>query len=407
MSNDLEVRAAEAALDLPSHGPGRALGQRRRPQLRLALGYQDEQRSGAPVKTDHFLPRGDDRAVAKFMAVYGDRPRAVDIRLPGSLAGFLTIRHVAFAGDFLRAVGAANFATLGRLGGPDTLTVFEREGEGKDARLVVREAAISGVDDPIARDLDVYLQMLVSFGIPNVLGLGGMAQVATRGKESMDTIWDTATDIYAQLGSYAMVAVRPKLVLKPSTMLTPLGIKAPLYVLDLWLPESLDEVYARLERHHELVPQRGGAARALLYGETAAEEPQAVSERPDSPLTPTDSVSTHRSLSGESSSSTASLPEWPDEPVGAWEPDEEPPQDRVYVEEPIGSTAYPIPETARMTVEQAGAFAFPSGRFRNQQLIDIARTDDGRDYLRWAASDWREPPEFVEALRVFTEGLPS
>lgn len=404
-----ELVPSHGELDMPAHGPGRALGQRRKPQLRLALGYQDEQRGGAPIKTDHFLARGDDRAITKFVSVYGDRPRAVDIRLPGTLGGFLDIRHVAFASGYLRAIGTHNFALRGALGGHDILTVFSKDDQG--AGLVVEERAISGVHDPYAQSLQVFLRMQVSFGIPDVLGFGGLCQVTTRGKESMDTLWLTAVDIYGQLGSYAMVALRPKLVLKPSTMLTPLGSRAPLYVLDLWVPESLDEVYARLQRHHELVPAQGAAAAALLYGETTGEEPSA--ERSlltpsvlsgaglDNPPTPAEGIAPsstgatpeggHRSLSDESASS----------PVGPL---------HVGGSELAGPGAYEIPADVKFdpSPDDPGAAVVPatSRKYGGQRLVDVARTQDGRGWLKWASAHWETPPEFVAAVRAFVEGLP-
>lgn len=380
--NELDVRH-EAALEV--RGPGRPLGQKRRPQLTLALGYQDEARGGAPVKTDYFIPHGDDRAVSKFKAQYGERPRAVDIRLPGSLAGFLDVRHVAFAGGFLRAIGSHNFALEGALGGPDVLTVYEKVTTGEldrrgnpDTELSVEEHAITGVADPLARSLDVYLRMAVSFGIPNVLGFGGLAQTSSRGKESIDTLWMTAVDLYGQLGSYAMIALRPKLVLKPSTMLTPKGIRAELFVLDLWMPESLDQVYERLERHHELVPARAEAARALMYSDNLGEpepEPQADAVGPDKPATPDRPVSEAEPLSVESPSG----PGAPETPFGPQEP---PP-----------------------TLEEAGETVFPSGKHNGKTLREVAGSDEGRRYLRWAASTWQSPPDFAQALKLYAEGL--
>jgi hypothetical protein len=393
----------EAAIERATHGPGRPLGQKRRPQLKLALGFRDEQRRGAPVKTDYFIPQGDDRAVTKFVSVYGDRPRAVDIRLPGSLPGFLDIRHVAFAGGgsgeggWLKAIGSHNFAAEGALGGPDLLTVFERVPSGEVDRhgnaemtLAVEEHPITGVDDPLARSLEVYLQMTVSFGIPNVLGFGGLAQVRTRGKESMDTLWESAVDIYGQLGSYAMVALRPKLVLKASTMLTPSGVRAELFVLDLYLPESLDEVYERLERHHELVPSRASEARALMYAEPSGEtsEPQANGVGADNAAAPSPAVSEAAHLSGESPS------EPPEQPPPIAEAD-------APAETPFG------PSDPPPSLKQAAEARFPSGKYGGKTLREVAGSDEGRRYLLWAAGTWKSPPDFAQALQLYAKGLSS
>jgi hypothetical protein len=63
----------------------------------------------------------------------------------------------------------------------------------------------------------------VTFGIPDVLGFGGVCEIRSRGKETTDTLWATAVDIYGQLGAHASMVLRPKLILKPSKMLTPSG----------------------------------------------------------------------------------------------------------------------------------------------------------------------------------------
>jgi hypothetical protein len=142
-----------------------------------------------PVKTEYFIPHGNDAAVRKFVEKYGDKPRAIDIRLPSSLGTFLEIKHVAFAGGnkdkggVLKAIGRTNFALEGTLGGPDVLTVFNvgKDADGKPELQPV-DIEISGVDDPQAQALGVYLQMTATFGIPDVLGFGGVAETHSKGQ---------------------------------------------------------------------------------------------------------------------------------------------------------------------------------------------------------------------------------
>src|SRR5258708_38597449 len=65
------MAAQESTALAPREGPvGQPLGVRRKPQLRLALGYRDETKKGAPVKTDYFIPKGNPAAVEKFLAVH-------------------------------------------------------------------------------------------------------------------------------------------------------------------------------------------------------------------------------------------------------------------------------------------------------------------------------------------------
>lgn len=286
----MAAAATQTSTEVTTREP-RPLGIRRKPQLRLALGYRDEQRKGAPVKTDYFIPKGNESAVAKFRRVYGEQPRTVDIRLPGTLGGFLEIKHLAFAGGtadtggILKAVGRTNFALEGTLGGPDILTVFDVV----DGKLDVREVEIGGVEDidalmaaGLARYVkkqdgsqvlqrDLALTTTVAFGIPDVLGFGGVCAITSRGKETTDTLWETAVDIYGNLGPAASMILRPKLILKPSKMLTPGGQRTDVYVLDLYVPESRDEILATAERLHALLPAQGRAAAGMLYGPTTGE----------------------------------------------------------------------------------------------------------------------------------------
>lgn len=354
-------------IDIPSHGPGRALGQRRKPQLRLGMGYVDE-KTRAIVKTEFFIPRGDDRAVAKFVARYGDKPRAVDIRLPGSLGGFLDIRHVAFVGGnkggdggVLKAIGQVNFATEGVLGGPDKLTVFNIVGQGKSKKLEVDEVYIESVDDPAAKKLGVYLKMSVTFGIPDVLGLGGICEISSKGKESIDTLWLNAVDLYGMLGPAASIALRPKLVLKKSKMLTPGGQYVGVYVLDLYLPQSMDEVNAALREHRELVPVRGATAMALMYGNAPQDRPALAAapdeHDPDAPLSPTSAGD------GGGSGFPASEPE----PVTT-------------------RTTFPIPESVpKPDPEAAGKVTFPEDlpepEWAGAPIFMVGKSDKGQQYL--------------------------
>lgn len=387
--------------DTPATGPGRPLGQKRKPQLRLALGYRDEQRRGAPVKTEYFIPHGDDRAIQKFQSVYGQKPRAIDIRLPSSLAAFLDIRHVAFAGGqgdgggVLKAIGQVNFAQEGTLGGPDKLTVFNLIDTGKKDRndnavreLQVDEVYIDDVNDPAAVELGVYLQATVTFGIPDVLGFGGTCEIRSRGKETIDTLWMTAVDIYGALGSRASMILRPKLVLKESSMTTPRGQKAQLFVVDLYVPESLDEIVGRLREMRDLMP--GGPA-AAVYGPTG----ELVAPEIPPPL------------SGEGTGSgdgPRTVPQPSDPAVAAPDLSDEPGLEEAEVVE--GEI---VEEQASLT--DSGSFVPPSGKFSAggehgpKTLTEILATGtDGEGWLKWAlARIAPEQREYHDAIWAFAQ----
>ena len=191
----------------PTHGselaaapPGsRRLGVRVKPALRLAIGYRDPQKRGAPTKVDYFIPKtGPEgeyaRAAAKFSEVYKEKPKAIEIRLPGEFGDALDIRYKAFAGasgdegGVMVAKGDTNFALYDDAGGPDTLTIWRQDG-------TVEEVTTAGLDgitgeplDEIARDLQLGLYTTFRFGIPNVLGYGSYCEITSKGKATTDQI---------------------------------------------------------------------------------------------------------------------------------------------------------------------------------------------------------------------------
>lgn len=258
------VRPGGAAL--VTHGPGRALGLKVQPVLRLSLGYQDPERDGAPVKTDYFVLRGVEfpELQEKFHEEFGERPREIPIMLPARLEDAIELRHKAFSGGAgspgaLRAIGRTNFAERGTLGGPDILQVWDPNGE-------IVEFEISGVEDPRAQELKVELTMTFTFGIPRVLGIGAFAAVDSKGKQSIDTLWSTLDLLYAMFGSRVSIAVEPVLFLrKASTRYRKMKNGAAagwgtsqFYALDLRVPETLDEMLERLR-----------ARDSLLFGEAS------------------------------------------------------------------------------------------------------------------------------------------
>lgn len=249
----------------------RELGLRAQPTLRLALGYRDEARGGAPVKTDYFVAKsggeGEYAAAAdKFTKVCGPQPKAIDIMLPSSLGQALDIKHKAWAGGggdgggVLRAIGARNFAFEGHLGGPDTLTIWEPDG-------TVREQDISGVGDPVAQELGVKLYTVFRFHIPKVLGLTGWAEISTTSAKSTDNLYRQLRQLYGWLGPVVTEVVKPKLVLRKATARPivikdgkPKRIRSSFWALDLYVPDTIDEVQERLAARSALLPHPMQAA---------------------------------------------------------------------------------------------------------------------------------------------------
>jgi hypothetical protein len=265
-------------LAVPNEIPAgaRPLGIKVRPVLRLALGHKDPDR-GHPIKTEYFQPRSESQAaIDRFASKYGDKPKTVRILLPADLNDALDIRYVAFkgapgaeSGGNLVAIGQTNYALRDYMGGPDTITVWNQDG-------TVSELDIEGPDDEQLGDIQLGLRTRLRFGIPDVLGFGSFAEVQTGGKESTDSLWLKTRELYAIFGSRVTVAVEPLLVLRASTMRAPkfegrgkdakqVGWqKAGLWVVDLVVPESIEEMLTRLRDRQQVLAPNGPMA--AIYG---------------------------------------------------------------------------------------------------------------------------------------------
>lgn len=423
-------------ITVPRRGPGRPLGLRSEPALRLAMGYRDESRKGAPVKTDYFIPKaGEDgshhAAAAKFTKVYGEKPRAIDILLPPSLTTALHVEHIAWGTGGMKARGALNFASVGTLGGPDILTVWNDDG-------TVDQVEIENVDDPKAKQLEVALYTTFQFYIPDVLGAASLCAITSKGQKTTDNLFAKLIELYGYFGSRVTFIVKPKLVLRPATgrptvtdreTRKPKRIKSSFYALDLYVPESFDEMFQRLAERNELLASRGGPA-AMLYGPERKELAPATSEAPhlagadtyeyvegelvdddpeDTPEQPADAPTDAApkeggapdepqapgdETGGQQTTGTAS-PSSPAVPVVPGDEDPEP---------PVGQqTTFPIPDKV---IDAAAATKITKGEFgKGLSLAEIAATLDGPAWLKWAlqrpAGHWSV--SFRSALELFCE----
>ncbi len=227
---------------------------------------------GRPI--DYFRAKvGDDgshaAAAKKFHAVYGEKPRAIDILLPPEITTALHVEHIAWGSGGMKARGHTNFATVGTLGGPDTLTVWNEDG-------TVDEIEITDVDDPAAKALEVSLYTTFQFYIPDVLGAASLCAITSKGQKTTDNLFAKLVELYGYFGSRVTFIVKPKLVLRPATgrptvidkeTKKPKRIKSSFYALDLYVPESFDEMFGRLAARNELLQGHGGPV-AQLYGTT-------------------------------------------------------------------------------------------------------------------------------------------
>lgn len=376
----------------------RPLGVKVRPVLRLALGYRDEAKNGAPVKSDHFIARSDnDTALHRFAERYGDNAKTVRILLPAELNDALDIRYVAFkgapgveGGGNLVAIGQTNYALRDYMGGPDTVTVWNTDG-------TVSELEIDGPDDEQLGDIQLDLRTRLRFGIPDVLGFGSFAEVQTGGKESSDNLWLKTRELYAIFGSRVTVAVEPLLVLKPSTMRAPkfegrgkharqVGWqKTSLYVVDLVVPESIEEMLTRLRERQQVLAPNGAAA--AIYGPptaTAALGPGSHGPTAEAPSpTPLSGDEEQAVSAGEPDTSPSGSPTVPDDD------DDEPPLEGEIVEQG--------------DLDVVSSFVVPDGYAASgQSLAQVAESPAGPLWLEWAIERPEKfPPEFAQALDTF------
>lgn len=390
--------------NLPAVPAGaRRLGTKVKPTLRLGMGYKDPAR-GFPIKTDHFTVRGDnERALQKFIHVYTDTPKVVDIMLRPELRESLDIRYRAFGGGqhegggMIKAVGHTNFALLDYMGGPDTLTVWTPDGS-------VEEIDITGKDDLRAIELGVELAMTFRFGLPKVLSYGAVAEISSRGSESIDTVWAKLREWHALAhwlnAPVSRVTGQPMLVLKASSMMAPkiekrgqvkvqVGWqKSPVYVLDLVLQETQDEMVARVTAEREKVLAAGGA-RGMLYGvgsdgaelraqlvstSAALAEPD-FGEPDDGDPGPDEDAVVHEGEVVAKEPAATAAPEPPPEPV------------RSPYRAPASAG---VDETIVAAAEAASTALYPAGTSKGKTLAEVAASDPKS--IGWLLGNWKTEP---------------
>ena len=421
MSELMPTHAGEIAAAPPG---SRRLGVRVKPALRLAIGYKDPQKRGAPTKVDYFIPKeGAEgefaRAAAKFGEVYKEKPKAIEIRLPGEFGDALDIRYKAFAGasgdegGVMVAKGDTNFALYDDAGGPDTLTIWRQDGTVEE----VMTAGLDGVTgeplDEIARDLQLGLYTTFRFGIPNVLGYGSYCEISSKGKVTTDTLWFKLRGLYETFGSRTSFVVRPTLVVRPAAARPVITnqagakqrIKTRIYVLDIVLTETEDEMLERFREHKELTataaeslygPQQAPTPRAL--GEAtpapAATPPAMTIQGPEASTVPAAATSAPATGEGEPEGDTAVPPA----PLSLVEPP--------LVEEVAAEDALALSELERARLPEVLKVTIPMGSYQGMPLQKLLamRADSAGEWVGYALrKDWAQDPGFHEALAVFAK----
>lgn len=374
----------------------RQLGVRVKPIIRLGMGYRDEQRKGAPVKTDYLTVRGDDRAVQKFRDVRGEKPKSVEMLLPASIDQALTIQYRAFKGadgdGSLVAVGHTNFALRDYCGGPDVLTVWNQDGSVEQVETLGLDANTREPLDEIAKDLGLELYTTLRAGMPDVLGFGSFFEISTKGKQSTDNLWAKLRELYELFGSRVTFAVKPLLVIRPSTARPVVRkdgetkrIKTSIFVLDVVVSESIDEMLARLADRQALLAPNG--AREALYGPAPVAQIGPGDVEPEPEWEQVDDVEVVEGTDTDEvvESATADTDDGP--PVGE------------------GSSPFRIPAAARQADEKqvvlAAQTVIPETPQKGKTLEQLAGELGSDDWLAWAVRRKRWPKDFRAALELY------
>ena len=280
MAIDVYSETGDIVATTPLPAGARQLGVRVKPILRLAMGHRNER--GHPVKDDHFSPRAEDHVEAKFRAEYGDAPKSVEILLPSELEQALRIEYLAFRGGqqgdggVLVARGQANFAHRDYCGGPDILTVYHPDGQVEEVETLGLDANTREPLDDVAKEWGIELYTTLTAMMPGVLGFGSYFALTTKGKESTDNLWLKLRELYGLFGSKITFAVKPHLVIRQSKARPVVEdrdtkekrrITSTIYVADIVVPETIDEMIGRLQERQAAVAPNGAVA--ALYGDRA------------------------------------------------------------------------------------------------------------------------------------------
>lgn len=419
----------------------RLIGVRVKPALRLAIGFKDPEKRGAPTKTDYFIAKDGPenefaRAAAKFREVYGERPKAVEIRLPGEFGDALDIRYKAFAGagengsgGVMTAKGDTNFALYDYVGGPDTLTIWKQDGSVLEVQTAGLDATTGEPLDEIAADLKLGLYTTFRFGIPNVLGYGSHAEITSKGKATTDTLWFKLRGFYGTFGHRTSFVLRPTLIVKPASarpvIKTKEGgqqrIKSRIYVLDLIPTETEDEMLERFREHRELT---SAAAESLYAPQPRELEPvereladDAEPEAAHAPITiqgpeastdrdiPADTTQTPDA--GDAGSIDAGLSTELVEEPGAVLEEEMPPPDLSLVEAPLegeyeDSGEYVLSELEQQALPKALQTKVPMGSYQGMTLTKLLT--HGESAEKWVMyglnKQWPQDAGFHDALAL-------
>lgn len=202
--------------------------------LMLSIGAPKPERGpGRPI--DHFRPKEGQleqyaAAAARFIEVYGEEPKTLNdvYFLSNEIGDVLNIRLMAWGASGAKIVGLTNYATLPKdefeqraWAFDDDILYFPLKPSEvpKDRRDAWNGEPISGKlegpDDPRIARFAIGLEATLSICLPEVMGVGTVATLTTKGRSSTRNLYSSVRDQYAffqgnLVGPPFRLTLRPK-----------------------------------------------------------------------------------------------------------------------------------------------------------------------------------------------------
>lgn len=202
--------------------------------LMLSIGAPKPERGpGRPI--DHFRPKEGQleqfaAAASRFIEVYGEEPKTLNdvYFLSNEIGDVLDIRLKAWGSSGPKIVGLTNYATLPKdefeqraWAYDDDILYFPLKPSEvpKDRRDAWNGEPISGKlagpDDPRIGQFSIGLEATLSICLPEVMGVGTVATLTTKGRSSTRNLYSSVRDQYAffqgnLVGPPFRLTLRPK-----------------------------------------------------------------------------------------------------------------------------------------------------------------------------------------------------
>lgn len=291
--------------------------------LLLSIGDKTLSRNNKeiPTRIDYFRPKEGALeqyapAVAKFFEVYGEKPKALDdvYFLSNEIVDVLEIRLMAWGSSGVRLRGDTNYAALPRdeweeaaFAFDDSATFYPLSADEIPAKYRDRwkgqplpNQQLTGPDDARVKKYEINVEATLTFLLPEVMGVGMVAQITTKSKRSMrnlhSSVYDQANFFQGHLaGPPFRLSVRPARTRRFDEKERKM---VPVEFFELVLDSTLTvtQIYKHIgerraalgmsDQATEAAALRGALALPVATGETQQlrEEPAAEADRPDDAL---------------------------------------------------------------------------------------------------------------------------